>query len=425
MKNSLAPFTQRQSDYLSRVGKSWFNVAEGGKRGGKNVLQTFAFCLALEKHPNRIHLIAGFSVAAARLNIMDCDGYGLLNFFEGRCREGVYQNRKCLYIRTIAGSEKIILVSGGGKAGDEKLIKGNSYGMAYITEANECTSVFIKEVFDRTIASQERMIFHDLNPKPEGHWYYKDVLNFHEVRQKADPEYGYNFGHFTVTDNMSISDEKLKKILSTYDTRSVWYQREILGLRKQAEGVIYDMFSPDIHIYPNAEVGTAPTAGRGYVAVDYGTVNPMVYLDIWDSEHAVYIRREYYYASQDSENGGKQKTDQQYGDDFEEFCGTMYPDFTITDPSAASFKTELTRRRYRVKDADNAVLDGIRMVASLFAQKKIYIHESCVNTIREIGSYVWDEKAKQRGEEKPLKVDDHCMDALRYFCKTMIKRWRL
>lgn len=66
--------------------------------------------------------MAGVSNATAKLNILDCDGYGLLNYFEGRCREGKYKDRDCVYVQTKTG-EKIVLVSGGGKDGDEKLIR--------------------------------------------------------------------------------------------------------------------------------------------------------------------------------------------------------------------------------------------------------------------------------------------------------------
>lgn len=58
-------------------------------------------------------------MATAKLNILDCDGYGLLNYFEGRCREGKYKDRDCVYVQTKTG-EKVVLVSGGGKDGDEK-----------------------------------------------------------------------------------------------------------------------------------------------------------------------------------------------------------------------------------------------------------------------------------------------------------------
>ena len=112
--NKPAPFTQNQADYFNRCFDHWFNVAEGGKRGGKNVLQTMAFCAMLEEHPNKLHLIAGVSQTTAKLNILDCDGFGLLNYFEGDCREGKYKDRSCLYVQTKTG-EKVVLISGGAK----------------------------------------------------------------------------------------------------------------------------------------------------------------------------------------------------------------------------------------------------------------------------------------------------------------------
>ncbi len=57
--NIPAPFSNRQKEYMYRCFSSWFNVAEGGKRGGKNVLQTMVFCMMLEKHKDRLHLIGG------------------------------------------------------------------------------------------------------------------------------------------------------------------------------------------------------------------------------------------------------------------------------------------------------------------------------------------------------------------------------
>lgn len=240
--NTPAPLSQRQYDYMLRCFSSWFNVAEGGKRGGKNVLNTLVFCSMLETHKDKIHLVAGVSVATAKLNILDCDGYGLLNYFEGRCREGKYKDRDCVHVKTKTG-EKIVLISGGGKDGDEKLIKGNTYGMAYVTEANECHQKFLKEVFDRTLSSSDRKIFHDLNPKDPSDWYYTEILAFHEEQQKQDSSYGYNYGHFTLVDNMSLPDDKVRNILKTYQKGTVWYNRDIKGERAVAEGIIFRYFA--------------------------------------------------------------------------------------------------------------------------------------------------------------------------------------
>ena len=236
--NQYSPFDEKQAQYIQECQTSWLNVAEGGKRGGKNVINTLAFCIALENHPDKLHLVAGVSISSAKLNIIDCDGYGLSNYFEGRCHEGKYKNKDCIYVYTITGT-KIVLISGGAKDGDEKYIKGNTYGMAYVTEANECHKKFLNEVMDRTLSSSDRKIFHDLNPKPPAHWYYTDFLKFHEEQQTKIRGYGYNYGHFNIFNNLSISNEKLKKTLMTYNKNSIWYKRDIKGDRIASAGVLF------------------------------------------------------------------------------------------------------------------------------------------------------------------------------------------
>jgi phage terminase large subunit len=148
----------------------------------------------------------------------------------------------------------------------------------------------------------------------------------------------------------------------------------------------------------------------------------MVFLDLWDDGKTVWQVDEYYY---DSKEKGIQKTDSQYADDLESFIGDNQPDEIILDPSAASFKAELRQRGYRVKDADNEVLDGIRMVSTMIGRRLYRVHERCIHTRQEITSYTWDEKGRLRGVEQPMKVKDHCPDSLRYFVKTKIKAWRL
>lgn len=236
--NTYSDFEEKQIEYIRKSQECWLNVAEGGKRGGKNVINALAFCIALETHKDRLFLIGGVSLSAVKLNILDCDGYGILNYFEGRCREGKYKNKACVYVYTHSG-EKVLLISSGVKDGDEKFIKGNTYGMAYITEANECTLKFLNEVMDRTITSSDRKIFHDLNPKSPAHWYYTDFLRFHEKQEEKIKNYGYNYAHFNIFDNLSIDDEKLKGILATYDKSSIWYKRDILGKRIANAGVLF------------------------------------------------------------------------------------------------------------------------------------------------------------------------------------------
>ena len=46
---------------------------------------------------------------------------------------------------------------------------------------------------------------------------------------------------------------------------------------------------------------------------------------------------------------------------------------------------------------------------------RLSISPDCVRTLGEIPSYVWDSKyAAACGEDRPLKENDHCCDAMRY-----------
>jgi hypothetical protein len=75
--------------------------------------------------------------------------------------------------------------------------------------------------------------------------------------------------------------------------------------------------------------------------------------------------------------------------------------------------------------ADNAVFDGIQSVSTLLAAapKRLVVHESCAGIFSEVPGYVWDEKAQQRGEDKPIKGNDDSLDALRYGVHTHRQLW--
>ncbi len=246
-----APLTIKQSEYVKRCMTCWLNVAEGGKRAGKNILNTLAYGAVLEDHPDRLHLVAGVTLATAKMNVIDSNGFGLKHIFKGRCREGKYEERDALYVQTRTG-EKIVICAGGGKVNDAARIKGNSYGTVYITEVNECHQSFVQEVFDRTLASTKRQLFFDLNPMSPSHWFYSDILDYQDELKARGENEGYNYEHFTIADNMSLSDGKLREVLLTYDKTSLWYQADILGRRTAASGRIYERYSyKDVVVTPD------------------------------------------------------------------------------------------------------------------------------------------------------------------------------
>lgn len=406
MINTPAPFTQNQVDYLHRTMTSWYNVAEGGKRGGKNVLQVLAFCMALQNHPNKLHLIAGVSQTTAKLNIVDCDGFGLMNFFDGKCRQGKYNDRSALFVQTKTG-EKIILVSGGAKDGDEKYIKGNTYGMAYVTEANECHPNFIQEVFDRTLSSADRKIFHDLNPKAESHWYYTDVLDFHQEKQRRDRNYGYNYGHFTIADNLSIDDEKLRNTLKTYQKGTVWYERDILGRRKTAQGIIFPNFASDQTPY----IIKQEDLPKRFRSVECG-------FDIGGngSAYAMTCTGQGYDGIQYKLKAEKRQADKMSMDDVEgfvtEFCDYVEKKYDVRiesincDHIDVIINTINDNTKYSAGKCYKPPLqDRVFLYSKLFKTQKIkFVEDECEDLIDELCELVFDPKS-----EEAVYLDDGTM----------------
>jgi len=394
--NKIAPFTENQKAYFDRTFTSWFNVAEGGKRGGKNVVETLAFCMQLETHPNRLHLVGGFSIATAKLNVIDCDGFGMTNYFTGRCREGEYKNRRCLYVQTATG-EKVVLISGGGKDGDQKLIQGNTYGMVLITEANLCYPSFIKEAFDRTLSSKNRKIFHDLNPKDPRHPYYKDVLDFHTAKQAADPSYGYNYGHMTISDNMSMSDEEVRTVINTYDKKSVWFRRDILGKRTPVEGVIYRQFADD----PERYVINTPPHDIQFmiIGVDFGGTKSAQAFQATGFKYGMrgVVTIDEYYTKDPL-------TPTQLEDDFVAFVKKqLAAGYNVIEARADSemsmvirgFRNALVRAHIGVPvqtATKGSIIDRISFYNMMFANDRYKIVRTCKHTIEAFYTAVWDSK---------------------------------
>lgn len=435
--NVPAPLTQNQADYFHRCFKSWFNVAEGGKRGGKNVLATLIFCTMLDNHKNKLFLVAGVSTATAKLNILDCDGYGLLNYFEGRCREGKYKDRDCVYVQTKRG-EKIVLVSGGGKDGDEKLIKGNTYGMAYVTEANECHPKFLKEVFDRTLSSSDRKVFHDLNPKEPEHWYYTDILDFHEEQQSIDAAYGYNYGHFTLADNMSLSEEQIRAILKTYQKGTVWYERDIKGLRRVAEGIIFRYFADndEPYLFDDDDIFEALSDStkrlkvrfsKLVIGIDFGgngsktTFNLTGYVNGYKEFRGL----------EEDELPVTQEVDaKDICDKFVEFyrkCAELYGRIDWVFPDSASPTMINSLRRAAREEGlpytnikgcrKNDIKDRPRTIDILLLTGRMKINRKMVSTRKAISSLRWDEKHPDIPEDKNIGNVNDRWDS---FCYTLL-----
>lgn len=277
-------------------------------------------------------------------------------------------------------------------------------------DSDDARTSFIKVAFGRQVAALQPLVLWDLNPCNPSHAIYKNYIDLYKTQYVG----GYQYEHFTIKDNLSISEERFREIESQYVPGSIWYRRDILGERCIAEGLVYPMWEDSI-----AKPPTDILPSEYCVSMDYGTMNAFAAI-LWAKYGATWWAiREYYYSGRDE---NRQKTDEDYAKDIDTWCADIeIPNggklSTIIDPSAASFIALLRKRehRYKVVPANNAVLDGIRETANALENGYIKISPKLKAWKEEIGGYVWD---KDSVEDKPLKVNDHAMDAMRYFVRT-------
>lgn len=407
------PFAPKHKRYIKNALQNKMNVAEGAIRSGKTIDNCIIAAKYLEICPDKIHLASGSTIANARLNIGDCNGFGLKYLFRGRSRWGKYEENQALFISTQTG-EKIVVFTGGAKADSYKRILGNSYGLWIATEINEhydsddSRESFIKVAFGRQIAAKRPLVLWDLNPCNPSHRIYEEYID----RYAEDYVGGYQYEHFTIDDNLTITPERRAEIESQYVKGSIWYRRDILGERCIAEGLVYPMYLNAIQDVPDGVVD------EYVISIDYGTMNAFAAI-LWAKKHGIwYAVREYYYSGR---NTGSTKTDEQYANELEAWCADIPAPMggkleVIIDPSAASFIALLQKRqKFKVRRANNAVLDGIRETANALDNGYIVISRKCTNWLKEVSGYVWDAKAI---DDTPVKENDHLMDAMRYFVKT-------
>jgi PBSX family phage terminase large subunit len=228
-----------------------------------------------------------------------------------------------------------------------------------------------------------------------------------------------------MTDNPNLPADFVEAQKRLYT--GFFYKRFIDGLWVMAEGAIYkDSWSDELlYDLKDEPVGLRAEGGhqQRIIAVDYGTTNPMVFLDIYDDGKLFWVTREYYW---NSVLEMRQKTDAEYADDLARFIGPQHNAKVIIDPSAASFKAEMIKRGIWHADAEDDVNEGIRVSSMILNQRLVrFCRQTTVKTVQEMQTYAWDTKAAQQGEEKPLKHHDHGPDAFRYFAKTEVPYWRL
>ncbi|PXY20330.1 PBSX family phage terminase large subunit [Prauserella endophytica] len=316
---------------------------------------------------------------------------------------------------------RLVHVIGANDARAESRIRGLTLAGAYVDEITVLPEAFFTQLLGRMSVPGAKL-FGTTNPDNPAHWFKKKFLDKEKLPLDHPERPDIVSFHFNLDDNPGLDPEYVRGLMAEFT--GLWYKRFILGLWVAAEGAIYDMLDDAVH---TAAAPDPDRWQRGWIALDYGTSNPT---------HAVLIvlTDDRLHAAAEWQHDGRKKgqlTDAAISQRLAEWAGPLIEHLPVApiivlDPSAASLRTQMRADGWPgIRSADNRVDVGIRNTSSLIAGGKLLIDKAkCPILWDEMCGYVWDETALQRGEEQPVKTDDHGPDALRYGVMAAAPAWR-
>lgn len=413
-----AGLTPKQAATIRLARDSRIAVWEGAVRSGKTVTSLLAWVDFILNAPPGPLLMAGRTIDTLIRNVVD----PLIDLVGTDQVKVVKGDGKA----TILG-RKVHLV-GADNMASESRIRGLTLAGAYVDELTILGGPSGQEWWSMLLTRMSvegARVLGTTNPGPPTHWLLTDYLDQAAltvtqdgtVDRNVDAPPGLNLHRyrFTIDDNVTLPAEYVKAVKASLS--GMFYKRFIDGLWVAAEGAVYPMLDMQ------AVQGTPPEhLTRHVIGIDHGTTNPT---------HAVLVCVEAVPGGlpvawvtgecrlTDSSLTPVQQAEQVWA----WAVGQGVPaDVTVVlDPAAAGFRNSWHQVTGRWPwQADNAVTKGISVVSSLLGQDRLrFAQDAAPHVLRELSGYTWDPKAQQRGEDKPLKVNDHGPDALRYAVMAM------
>ena len=366
-------------------------ICDGAVRSGKTYAMTLSFFLwAMARFHGRRFGLCAPTREGVRRNVL-APVRAALSQLGFRVEERV--SRGELVVRC-GGRENRFYLFGGRNEASASLIQGVTLAGALLDEAALMPRSFVEQACARCSVAGSKLWF-SCNPAGPEHWFYREwILRAEEKRAL--------YLHFTMEDNPALSPRVRQRYQRMF--QGTFYRRYVLGQWVAAEGLVYDFIDP-------AELPPVPEGpfARWRISCDYGTRNPASF-GLWGEKDGAWYRvKEYYY---DARAEGRQLTDGEYAKALERLAGGRDIERVLVDPSAASFIEALRRAGWRVKKADNRVLEGIRTTAQALKEGRVVVCRTCQAAAREFALYCWEDGSAQ---DKVRKEHDHAMDDIRYF----------
>ena len=412
-----APFSKKQQIVLTWWTKNSIYkdydtiICDGAVRSGKTVSEALSFVMwAMETYDGYNFALCGKTVGALRRNVvgplkqmLKSRGYRM----EDTRTDGCIAISRSMRNKdgTINKHVNYFYIFGGKDESSQDLIQGITLAGVFFDEVALMPQSFVNQATARCSVTGAKFWF-SCNPNSPFHWFKKEWINNLEKRKIL-------YLHFTMDDNLSLSEEVKERYKRMYT--GVFYKRYILGLWVTADGAVYPMFDADIHCCKIKRNWT-----RIFISADFGIQNATTFgiFGYYAPEKRYHQIASYYHSGRDSQ----QKTVAEYVEDLIEFirANNVMPEYITIDPAAAPLKVELQKNRWfkqhniRILPAKNHVELGIQLVSYLLNEGRYTQDPSCQYDTEEFTTYCWDSDKLDKGREEVVKINDHCMDKIRY-----------
>ena len=394
-------FSEKALDFLDNS-NAFVNILHGSVRSSKTTNVNVRWLDFIANSPHDKFLLTGKTRDTIERNVVD----DLIKMVHGK----LYYNYDKYDGYMDIGENRIYIV-GFNDEGATARIQGMTVAGWYSDETATAPESAIKMAMSRCSLPGAQM-FWTMNPDSPYHYVYKQYINNPDLRKKGVVK----VWHFTLEDNLNLTQDYIDNLKSLYSASKLQYQRYILGKWVIAEGAIYDKFVESENTFR-----MHPKLHAINICCDYGvsTVTTFGVMGIhMDAEagNSYYLLEETYY---DAEEEGVAQTDSERVDDVVTLQNRykLNANNTLYIPhDAASLKTSCEkdpRIKMKVETYTPDTYEDIHTIQDLIANRRFKIHVNCRNSIEQAQTYSWDKKAQQRGEDKPLKEDDHCCDMWR------------
>lgn len=401
----LKPFGDKSRNYLKKS-NSYVNIAVGAIRSSKTITTIIRYLSFIGHSPHTTFAMAGVTMGALKRNVVE----PLTQILD--LLQLPYEYHKFDGEIILRNPSKKITLFGLDKLGSDEKIKGFTCAGAFLDEVTIMNKEAVYMLLSRNSLSGAK-IFMTCNPGNPNNFVHTDYVTNEDLINDGT----VLVENFTLEDNPTLDPEYVRYLKSLYPPDSVFYKRNILGEWVSGQGIIFDSFTDD-----NIFSGDVDLDDYDYLEVssDYGTSSTTCYSLVGVKCHMDYnqfdVIAEYGYDAT-KEVGGQ--TDVERVDDIVDFQDKYHLGFDnvfYCSHDAGSLKTALIKDDRVLMDILSFMpdtLECIHVMSSLFYQNHLRIHESCTETIKQIKGYEWDSKAAQRGEDKPVKKDDHYVDSMR------------